>query len=319
MGKSIKCLYIEEFDKVEKFLTENFSSPTHYKEWNLVVSNYFKTEFFYFACLDKNKIIGVCPVHRYKNEKKNRIVSGPKEFMIPYGGWIFSEGRKIDSGYFPIRKNENLEIYSLPLLEEFKSVYEGIKVIKNYKTAIINLRKSEEEIWNNLDQKRRNMIRKAMKNHVQITYLQNENLKEFYTFYSTANDQYGLKNMPFGYFRDLVFTPGNIKVDILAAKFEDNVLGYNVIISDKNYSLYWLGIRKKETENNGFFDLLQWESIKRAKERNCLFYDLCYVEKERLPNIYKFKTDYCKDEYDVLNMNKKPVVFRIINKIQKIF
>ena len=318
MSLKIKCLYREDFKKVFNFLENNFSSPTHYKEWNMVVSKHFKTEFFYFGAFDGNELIGVCPLHRYKINSRMRVVSGPKEFLIPYGGWIFSKGETVKKTYFPIRKNESLEIFSLPLLNEFNTNYKGLKLLKNYETSIIDLEKNEDDIWNGLDQKRRNMIRKAIKNNVEISTLQNEDLKEFYYFYSSANDSYGLESMPFGYFRDLNNMAENINLDIITAKSEKKILGLNVIISNKDFSIYWLGVRKKETENNGFFDLLQWESIKKSKGRKCKYYDLCYVEKERLPNIYKFKTDYSNNFIPVYNLSKRSTFYKILNRVRKI-
>lgn len=42
MGKiKIKRLLKQDFQLVEQFLTNNFSSPTHWPDWNLVISKYF--------------------------------------------------------------------------------------------------------------------------------------------------------------------------------------------------------------------------------------------------------------------------------------
>jgi hypothetical protein len=318
MDRKIIRLYKNDFYKVDDFLSNNFSSPTHWKEWNLIVSKHFRTEFFYFVYYENGNIIGVCPVHRIKKKIKSRLISGPKEYLIPYGGWIFRNKTKVNSEFFKIKNNEILEIFSLPVLNEFNIEYEDLKISKYYETAIIDLKQSEDDIWKSLNQKRRNMVRKAIKNGVQICYLEKAKLTEFYDFYLKANNQYNLKNFSFGYFEDLVNTGNNINIDIIVAKKEENVFGYNIILSDKYYSIYWLGIRMKDTENNGFFDLLQWESIKKSKERNCKYYDLCYVEKECLPNIYKFKIGYSNNIYPIVNIVKKSILYRVINKVQKI-
>ena len=318
MKSNLKEIHRDEFYLVDEFLLKNFSSPTHRKEWNLVISKYFNTEFFYFSYFRDDMILGICPIHSIKNKITNYLISGPKQYLIPYGGWIFGSKVAVNPDFFDLKKNETLEVFSLPVLNEFNAEYEGLNVLKNYETAIIDLEQSEDDIWNSLNQKRRNMVRKAVKNEVQISFLSEDKLPEFYEFYLKANKQYSLENLPFGYFEDLVKTKNNIDIDFLIAKKDECVFGYNVIVSDKNYSIYWLGIRLKETENNGSFDLLQWESIKKSKERNCKYYDLCYVEKERLPNIYKFKTDFSDKLYPILNFNKKSIVYRLINKARKI-
>ncbi|MCX6165089.1 MAG: peptidoglycan bridge formation glycyltransferase FemA/FemB family protein [Ignavibacteriae bacterium] len=318
MSKKVKCVLKAEFVKVDDFLLNNFSSPTHWKEWNLIVSKHFNTEFFYYAYFEDDILTGVCPVHKLKRKYNFRLISGPKEFLIPYGGWIFNNTVEVKPNFIELQKNESLEIFSLPLINDFNAKYKDVNILKNYETAIIDLNQSEDDIWNGLNQKRRNMIRKAIKSDVTISLYSKENIMEFYDFYESANKQYYLQSLPVEYFTDLVKMTENINVDILVAKIGNESLGYNVIVSDKNYSIYWLGIRMKDSINNGFFDLLQWESIKKAKERYCRYYDFCYVEKDRLPNIYKFKTDYSKNKYGVLNIIEKSLVYSIINKIQKI-
>jgi hypothetical protein len=315
-GKIIR-LYENDFDKVDEFLSKNFSSPTHWQDWNKVISKYFNTDFFYFVLIEQNKILGICPAHSIKEKIKTRLISGPKEYLMPYGGWIF--GKDVNSVSIKLKKNESLEIFSLPLIDEFNAKYSQKNVWKNYETTVLDLNMKIDDIWNSIERNRRNKIRKAIKNDVMISVCSEYDLREFYTFYAKANKQYGLKNLPYDYFNDLLIKKENITIDILSAKINDEVLGYNIIISDKDYSIYWMGIRFKDSVNNGFFDLLQWESIKKSKERNCKYYDLCYVEKERLPNIYKFKIDYSDNLIPIANIIIKPITYRIINKIQKIF
>ena len=38
----------KNFNKIEKFLKNNFSAPTHWPDWNLIVSKFFNSEFLYF-------------------------------------------------------------------------------------------------------------------------------------------------------------------------------------------------------------------------------------------------------------------------------
>jgi hypothetical protein len=318
MDKNIISIYKKDFDDVSKFLKRNFSSPTHWKEWNLVISKYFKTDFFYYVYIEGKNIRGVCPVHKIKKEHNYRLISGPREYLIPYGGWIFDNITEVIPNFVKLQKNECFEIFSLPLLKDFNVKYSNLRILKNFETALIDLTQSENDLWKMINQKRRNMIRKAMKNDVVVSMVKKDDLKEFYEFYTIANKEYSLKSIPINYFIDLVKNASDINIDIFVAKKDNQSLGYNVIVSDKNYSIYWLGIRSKNSVNNGFFDLLQWESIKKAKARNCSFYDLCYLEKDRLPNIYNFKKDYSQVKYDVLNVIDKSLLYRIINKIQKI-
>ncbi|MFA5405512.1 MAG: GNAT family N-acetyltransferase [Ignavibacteria bacterium] len=319
MSNKIRIVSEDEFEKVDDFLSKNFSSPTHWKEWNLAISKQFDTEFFYYAYFDNGNLTGICPVHKIKNKYNFRLVSGPKEYFIPYGGWIFSKTTNFDSKMLNLKINENLEIYSLPLLNEFNASYKGYKTFKFYKTSLINLGSDEDEIWNSFPSKRRNKIRKALKYNTEILSIDDIGIDSFYEFYVLTNKQYGLLNLSKDFFLELLGNARNIHIDILFAVYNSEILGSVVLVSDKNYSIYWLGARLEEAPNIGYFDLLQWETIKKAKARGCKFYDLCYLEKDRLPKIYKFKSDYSKNQFDILNVNYKSIAYRLINKIQKIF
>lgn len=318
MSSKIIKICEKDFEKSDIFLNNNFSSPTHRKEWNLLISKYFKTDFFYFASEENGELKGICPVHRIKNKMNYRLISGPKEFNMPYGGWIFSKPSKQDFSMQVIKNNESFEIFSLPLLKEFNVEYENYKLLKLYETSIIDLNDSEEAIWNSLPSQRRNKIRKAIKFNIVISGINETGIDKFYEFYKLTNTQYGLNNLSKEFFVELFGIKTNIKTDVLIASQDSEILGAVVLVSDKSYSIYWIGSRLESAPNNGYFDLLQWEAIKRAKLNGCKYYDLCYIEKDRLPNIYKFKTDYSGNIVNILNINYKSFVYKVINKIQKL-
>jgi|WetSurMetagenome_2_1015567.scaffolds.fasta_scaffold04769_2 hypothetical protein len=318
MNRKIIRLYKNDFNKIDDFLSNNFSSPTHWQDWNNIVSKYYNTEFFYFALINDNKITGICPVHKTKNKYNYRLISGPKGFNIPFGGWIFSENVNFDFTNLKLNYNESLEIFSLPLIKEFNATYNECKLLKLYQTAIINLEKTEEEILNSFSTGKKYKIRKAEKNEVEILEIDEIGIDNYYKFYVETNKQYGLENLPKSFFLELINNVKNIKIDFLVAKKDSEILGQLILVSDKNYSIIWLGSRLEKGPNFGYFDLLHWEMIKKAKSYGCKYYDACYLEKDRLPNIYKFKIGYTDNIYPVVNIIKKSAFYRVINRVQKI-
>jgi lipid II:glycine glycyltransferase (peptidoglycan interpeptide bridge formation enzyme) len=318
MKTRFERLYKRDFDKVDNFLINNFSSPTHWQYWNNVLSEIYNTEFFYFALLREGNLLGICPVHKIKNKLNYRLISGPKSFYIPYGGWIFKEKTNFDSDSIELEKNESLEIFSLPLLNEYNASYEGCNLLKQFETSIVDLQKSEEEIFNSFAPQKRYKLRKALRNNIEITNLDVFGFDNFYEFYVKTNERYGLENIKKKFFEELLRCPENIKIDFLIAKKDNDVLGSVVLVSDKNFALYWLGNRIEKALNTGYFDLLHWEMIKKAKSYGCKYYDTCYLEKERLPNIYRFKIGFSDKIIPVVNIIEKRMIYRILNKIQKI-
>jgi lipid II:glycine glycyltransferase (peptidoglycan interpeptide bridge formation enzyme) len=318
MKNRFERLYNNDFNKVNDFLANNFSSPTHWQDWNIVLSELYNTDFFYFALLNEDKLVGVCPVHKIKNKLNYRLVSGPKKFYMPYGGWIFREKTNFNSESIKLEKNESLEIFSLPLIDEYNASYEGCSLLKQFETSLVDLQKTEDEIFDSFTPQKRYKIRKALRNDIEITSLEVFGLDNFYEFYVKTNARYGLENIKLDFFKELLQSQENIKINFFIAKKNNEVLGSVVLVSDKNFALYWLGNRIEKAPNIGYFDLLHWEMIKRAKSYGCKYYDTCYLEKERLPNIYRFKIGFSDTIIPVLNTIEKRMTYRILNKIQKI-
>ena len=91
MTNKLEFEFTKDFKLVIDFLNLNFSSPTHYPDWNNVISDYYSTEFMYQLCIKNGNLIGICPYHKFKNHLLYEYFTGPQIYLIPYGGWIFNE------------------------------------------------------------------------------------------------------------------------------------------------------------------------------------------------------------------------------------
>src|SRR3989339_674550 len=111
----MKIVKETNFQKVETFLTLKFSSPTHWPDWNLVISKYFNTEFFYFAVYEENEIIGIMPVHQTNNGFLKNLYSGQFHFL-PFGGWLLSKKFEPNINDIPISSRSMIIGYGLPVL-----------------------------------------------------------------------------------------------------------------------------------------------------------------------------------------------------------
>lgn len=306
---------IVDFDLIIRFLEVNFSSPTHWPEWNLLVSKYFNTDFYYFALLDKKgELVGICPIHETRNGLTKSLNSGQFHY-IPNGGWLLSCEKEINISGLPIPFNARFECFALPAIKEFGAKYS--KPTKSFCTLIVDLEKDEDEIWSeSIDSKRRNMIRKSLKTDLRIKK-GFDALKDFYMLYSENSDRNGVEKLPVSFFEELTREVKNIHFVPFVANTDDSPCSALGLIYDKDYAFYWLGSTKHDAGNLGQGDLLQWEAIQHSKANGCKYYDLCYIEKERLPHIYEFKKGFSKTEVEVPYILKKQTMFRIMNKLQK--
>jgi hypothetical protein len=305
-----------DFSLIEKFLSNNFSVPTHWPEWNQVISKYYNTDFYYLTAWRSNELIGICPLHDDRHKVRNNLYSG--QFLnIPYGGWIFKEKTTIDKSFFKLKFNQLVQVFSLPLANDTIGLPSFNKT-KSFATLLIDLKKDEDWLWENcVDSKRRNMIRKALKNELTVDVVSKENYLFFYEFYKEANTRYGLPIHSPDCLSDLFFSTTKNRFHASFVKHEGVILSSHVMAYDKDYSLYWLGLNAAKAPNMGQGELLQWEAIRYAKKAGCSIYDLCYIEKERLPAIYEFKKGFAKKEVSINYFEIKPLSYKILNKLLK--
>lgn len=306
----------EAFGKVTEFLANNFSSPTHWPEWNVAVSRHYSTTFAYFCAYEGKELIGICPVHKVKDGYLTQYFSGQFRF-IPYGGWIFSRPVKTDTLSFPLGYFGGIQCFALPQIDDFNAPSSPDATQKEFQTLLVDLRDDLDVIWKGqIDSKRRNMIRKAEKSEVDVSSSHSFS-NEFYALYRQAGEANNLSLMPEGLFIDLFGNARNVNFEIFSAYRGNMHLADAVVVYDKNYAIYWLGNNATDAPNLGQGELLQWEIIQRTKALGCTWYDLCYIEKERLPHIYRFKSGFSKSEVEVPYFAEKKLLFKVLNKIKK--
>lgn len=315
MKKLIKYRKITDYNLIEKFLSHNFSSPTHWPEWNILVSKYYKTIFYYYGLFENENLIGIFPVHEMKIGFIINMNSGQYHYM-PYGGWLFSKQIIFNVRKFKISQLSNLQAFCLPAIQEFNANYKRNYIKKFFSTLIVDLDTDYNNIFkDSFNHRVRKNIRKAEKNGIKLSINNDVNL--FYEYYIEACNKNRLNSLSKDFFFDLIGSLRNIKLKILFAKKEKDILGYLVIIFDKNYAFSWLTHNIINAPKLGQGEFLHSEAIKIASENGCKYFDLCYVEKVKLPQIYQFKKGFSGKEIEVPYFAIKPMLFRVINKIQK--
>lgn len=300
------------YSVIEKFLNNNFSSPTHWPDWNIVVSKHYHTDFFYYMAYEDNELIGIFPMHEKKSKFLTSNFSG-QYYYIPNGGWIFSKTHDFDFHHFESNLFTKISMSCLPAIDNFNTIYANESYLSE--TLIIPLDQTLDEIWNKqINSKRRNMIRKAEKEGVAIIKININEIDLFYNYYKIANNKNKILIQSKDFFIDLFNNAKNINFELLFAYLDDKPIGAIVTVNDKDYSFYWLGI-SINAKNYGQGELLQWEAIKRMRNYGCKFYDLCHINEYRLPHIYQFKSGFSKIRVPIANFRKIPLPFKVINKL----
>ncbi len=322
---TISDLTEEKQKSINEFIEKNCGLVFHEPDFNKIVSEFSGSQFNYLLAYDSyGEMIGICPVHTLKRGFLKFSYSNPTSFEVPYGGWVFNKNR---TNIKELIKNMKLSPNeSLTYCSNIQIHGDDYKNISNYhsiprQTAVIDLSLREQTIWNDvIHSKRRNMIRKALKSGLKIKIFGPEGFDIYYKLMVDTHQRIGFKSMPKDYyFRifDLYFKKK--KAAIFIAEKSGQAIAGLVLIGNRNVMHYWQGASKGEVPNLGQGELLQWETIRWAKNNECCYYDLCIVEPKRLPNIAKFKLGFSRELIKTIEFVIKPVVFRMFNKLYKIF
>lgn len=223
---------------------------------------------------------------------------------------------------------ENLtyeNIFYLPANNIFKALYYK-KFITPY-TAIIDLKKSEDEILTDMKQKGRYNIKLAEKKEIIVEKAEKnrENIKAFYDLMleTTARDHFSANTL--SYYEDFLENPYS---ELFLAKKDEQVISAWIFVFFDGLAIYYYGASTSNPSYRNMMApyLLQWEAIKYAKNNWYEIYDFLWVASldEKNSSLawvsdfkYKFTSDVRKVSESYIFINKK-IFFYFIKFLKKL-
>lgn len=191
-------------------------------------------------------------------------------------------------------------------------IWNKYKVIPNY-TYRINLHATLEDIKSNFDSKNRNVINKAIKDGIEVSFntLTKEELFEFFSnsLSVTGANVYSEELQAVFYkFSD----PTNSFA--LVAKKNEQLLGVVFCAFDRKTCYYLLGGVKKTEGINGVNNLLVLKSIEKAKELGCEVFDF---EGSMLKGVERFFRSFGPELVPYYTVNKAKLPLEMLLKFKK--
>lgn len=300
--------------QISKVIEENNGSVFHDVSLNEIVASQFNTDLFYLVD-NPDDISVLSPVHM------ERLGFGMKRyhfkplFDIPYAGFVgkhFIDYNNFSIGYF-----ESISYVGFPYKKDFNVDTANIRIGE---TAMVDLSLDEDEIFAKvIHSKRRNMIRKALKEGITIkSFFSAEGLNYFWPILRPLHDKLEYKHLSFEYYKNILQRYSSGKQAFILIAFKNDVVISGVFIfGNKNYMHYYKGASVFGVKNEGQGELLQWEAIKLSKSIGAKYYDLCNLNKERLPEIYRFKTGISSKIYQYPIYSKNSIGFKVVNRLIK--
>lgn len=229
---------------------------------------------------------------------------------------------------FKLQKVGNADMYSLQEGFSFQRKYYK-KFITPY-TAIIDLKKSEEEILAEMKPKWRYNIRLAEKKWVKVSEFPKteQNIKIFYDLMmqTTSRDNFFWNTL--NYYK--IFLENIESSKLLFAEYEGNIIAAWIFTYYEKIAIYyyWASTSDKNFRNLMAPYLLQWEAIKIWKNLWCEIYDFLWIAEEWEKNsplawVTDFKLKFTKSGTKVseslifVNKKLKYLFINILRKIRK--
>ncbi|MBU0959648.1 MAG: aminoacyltransferase [Nanoarchaeota archaeon] len=155
---------------------------------------------------------------------------------------------------------------------------ENSKIIERH-TFILDLKKSEKELWANFDKKLRNSVRKAEKEGILVSEIKNENELEAYYNLSLETEKYikeskGRKTFSlqdYSFFKALL---ENKLGRFFIAKYGGEAIAGVLFLVWGDKSIYFHSCLSREHSSKQAPSLIQWTSIKELKRYSIKEYDL---------------------------------------------
>jgi hypothetical protein len=322
MRKNLLELSSGQLREITSFLDSSFCTIFHEPDFNRVVSEIFDTKFSYGMVYDRDgRLTALCPYHSKRQGLSTMTFSNPAMYGLPYGGWVSKSKEVSVAELFErtrLSTTEALTYWSMPQI--VGNDYEKVRNARNFQTAIIDLGKDVDFIWNNvINSKRRNMIRKARNNNVLIASVGHSGLKTYFQLTKATHWGVGYDSRMEEYYSRVldIYIPKKQAIILLAKSNAITVSGI-VLLKNRHICHYWIGASEKPVSNLGQGELLQWEAIRWAKNSGSRYYDLCVIESERLPNIALFKLGFSRHIVPFYCITKRTIAFRILSRMQKI-
>jgi lipid II:glycine glycyltransferase (peptidoglycan interpeptide bridge formation enzyme) len=300
-------------EQISKVIKKNNGAIFHDVHLNEIVAEQFNTELFYLVD-DPTNISTLSPVH--KESMKNGMTRYHLKplYDMPYAGFVGENefcSKNFSKGFF-----DAIIYVGFPYEKEFNINSDKVRAGE---TCMVDLSLSEDDIFNKvIHSKRRNMIRKAQKEGIIIKCFKDEDgLKEFWPILGKLHDKLGYDQLTFDYYNKIIleYGPKGEAFILVAYKNGETISGV-FIIGNKNYMHYYKGASMFEVKNEGQGELLQWEAIKLSKSLKAKYYDLCNLNKQALPAIYKFKTGISNEIYQYPIYSDNSIGFKIIRRVK---
>ncbi len=224
---------------------------------------------------------------------------------------------------FELQRKEDLELIQDKLIKSKKNHQPA-------ETVMLDLKQSQEDILAGMKQKTRYNVRLAKKKGVQVRVSKNEkDLDVFWKLVQETAKRDGVSFHGKNYYQKMVEAIPSENLELLlASDKKGETIGAVLVSFFGGVATYLHGASASQHRNLMANYLLQWEAIKRAKEKRMESYDFFGIaveeNQEKWAGITRFKKGFCaKCEpvvfpgcWDLVLRSGKYIIYRFIQMVK---
>jgi hypothetical protein len=319
--ENIKYLSESQIQKITDFLLSHACNSVAFNDlnFNLFVSEYFLLETEILIAKENDRIIGMLI---YSIDAENKVFASPyQKSLSTYGGPIYSfehedVAQRLLLELKSLARKKNFSVYIKSGPKTKPQVYQGLGFkVNTIPTLLINVSKTEEELWSELENRIKRNIKKAWKEDitVHINEVSFDELIRIYKELSLEKKLHFQGNEYFKRLEKLVFSSSDNR--IFYAKKGNTVVSAMTVLCFKDTINPWFGATSREYIKTGAGSLVYWEILKYASLKGYKLYDFLGLD---VGPIAFYKKGFGGYEEEVVHATYRPLLVKVKNKIKKI-
>ena len=287
-------------DQWDSFLTENGGSFLQSFEWGEFQKKISK-KVWRFKIKEKNKTAAAFQII------KESFPFGKSYLYVPFGPCFSSKlllkGKKETLNLIlmelkKIAKKESAIFLRVELISPLPKISAGVdsqKRVQPQKTLILNLNKSEEEIFSGFHQKTRYNIKLSIRKGIKVISCQlpaanyQRYFDGFYKLIQKTSERDKFKPFSKEYYKEMLEIPF---AELFLAVFKDKIVAGNIVMFFGKRATYLHGASDYKFRRLMAPHLLQWKQIREAKKRGCGEYDFWGIDEKKWPGVTRFKNGF---------------------------
>lgn len=189
---------------------------------------------------------------------------------------------------------------------------------------LIDLKRSENEIWNSMDKKRRYGVRKAEKNNLKVKEVENEDeLKIFYSLLKETSESANIPTKDYKLFCNIfnILVPQKL-ARIYLAICDGIYIGGMLTLNYKNTIYDWYACSSRKYLHLYPNDYLVWHVLSSGSKNGYSSFDFGGAGNPDKPyGVREFKKEFGGDlvNYGTYNLINRPLTFRISTKVYNLY